>query len=665
MADGGSNGLGSLDEEIRLLGAIVRDDPLFAFLPGVLADAAALDPGSMSFQLLVQELKAAKVPLGDWRDAVRARRHEEPLPAPTPEVEPEPAQDADERPTIKVVPDQLPQNVDELRDALVRDDPNLYQRGGTLVTIAKEPERREPFQRALRVGRSIVLRPGTPRIIELKHGALVLRAARAAAWQRFDHRTKEWMGSLPCKNVIVSFRDSEDAWMSVPPLRGIAETPFLSPSHRIVSKPGYDEETAYFLNPSCDPGPIGPWDSVEEARTASSNALRYMWTEMACDIPFRGLGEPDPASDPDRLVQWLRAVEVPDAFIGVSAVLTLLARPAIIDHGNTLGAVPGLIFEAAGQGSGKSLQMHTVALVATGRAASFMTFPMREGRPDEQELEKVLGACALGDAAIIAFDNIRGQLGGPAIEQRLTTKGSDAFRVLGVSERKVLPWHALIMFSVNNASMNDDMANRVLISRVESAREDPRTRPASSFRHPELLDALARIRPRLVRAALVILKAYLFAREAGATGEVEGSTMGSFEPWSRLIPTAIRWAGGPDILRARPEAGAGSDEETESHATLLRCWPQGWQGQRAVFVLGEAFRLERDIAHGKAPDDGQADVRGAIRSLTRTPEGRVPGPQAFGLALRRLLGRPRNGMRLARSIDTHSKVATWRVDKVG
>lgn len=576
------------------------------------------------------------------------------------------AQEHDERPTLKIVGGQLPELVEQLREALVRDDPNLYQRSGELVTIVREPERREAFTEAKRIGRSILLRTGTPRVTVVQPSALILRAARAALWQRFDRKNHEWYGVDPCPNTVAAFRSSPECWVSIAPLRGILETPGLAPSGRLICKPGYDEETAYVLIPSCDPGPIDEHPTRDHARSA----LRYLWHHMACDFPFRGVGEPAHRydggvyvdTDPERSLQWTKALTVPDAFIGVASVLTLLGRPAI------LGPVPGMIFEAASQGSGKSLQMHAVSMIATGRPASVMTYPMKDGKPNEEELEKVLGAYALSDAAIIAFDNVKGTLGGPGIEQRLTAKKESSFRVLGVSERRTLPWHALILFSINNASMNDDMAQRTLVSRVESPREDPRSRPASSFRHPELLDALEERRDKLVRAALVILRAYISARSRGETAEVDGGTMGSFEAWSRLIPPAILWAGGPNILLAKPEAGSGSDEEAEAHAALLRGWPEAWQGQRASFILDAAFNAEDEARRATRqgmphPPDGLDDVRAAMRALTRTPEGRRPSPHAFGLVLKRLVGKLRDGARLARGRDTHTKVALWSVER--
>ncbi len=651
----------ALDDDIRLLGAVARDNPLVAFSADVIADAATLEPGSVSFQLLVTELKAAKVRIADWRAAVRARRAESEEAAPANGVngvsrthDATHACDVDDRPSIQIVAGELPRAVAQLRAALIADDPNLYQRAGELVMIAREPERRDPYDADERRGRDLVMRPGTPRVRPIQYQALLLRAAQCAIWQKYDKKRGEWAGADPCNNTVGALRSSPDAWTGIPPLRGILETPALAPSGRLINQPGYDEETGYVLLPTCDPGPIEDSPSREKAIAA----LQYLWTQMACDMPFKGVGEPAP-TDPERALQWSKAREVSDAFVGVAAVLSVLARPAIC------GACPGFVFEAAGQGSGKTLQMHTVSVITTGRAAGVMTFPMREGKPDEPELEKVLSAYALADAQTIAFDNIRGTLGGAGLEKVLTAVDTISLRVLGASDLRKLPWSALAMFSCNNVSMNDDTAQRVVVSRIESAREDPRSRPRDTFFHPDLLEALKERRGWLVRAGLVILRSYLSARDRGETAEVDGATWGSFEAWARLIPAALRWAGGPDIMHARPEAGAGSDEEAEAHGFLLRGWPDLWQGQKASFILGEAFRNERDIGLGKAPPDGLDDVRGAIRALTRTPEGRTPSAQPFGMALKRLVGKLRDGRRLAKMIDRHTKVQTWRVEKVG
>ncbi len=49
-----------------------------------------------------------------------------------------------------------------------------------------------------------------------------------------------------------------------------------------------------------------------------------------------------------------------------------------------------------------------------------MTFPMRNGEPAEDELEKILAAYALGGSSLVAFDNITGNLAGAALDKVLT-----------------------------------------------------------------------------------------------------------------------------------------------------------------------------------------------------------------------------------------------------
>src|SRR5262249_17205436 len=147
-----------------------------------------------------------------------------------------------------------------------------------------------------------------------------------------------------------------------------------------------------------------------------------------------------------------------------------------------------------------------------------------------------------------------------------------------------LPWRAVSLFSGNNLTFTDDMAQRTLVSRIESAREEPRKRPLSTFRHPDLLRALRPMRGRLVWCALVVLRAFAAAREAGE--DVPAPTpWGTFGAWAALVPPAIVWAGGPDVCDARPEGGSGGSEEGEAHLQLVNAWRDDWNGLTAKRIL--------------------------------------------------------------------------------
>jgi hypothetical protein len=83
-----------------------------------------------------------------------------------------PHEDPDERPTraqrvIRLHAAELPRIIRESFAALAEQDENLYQRSGALVTIAKEPEREEPYTCDERIGSRVRVRPGTPRIVTL------------------------------------------------------------------------------------------------------------------------------------------------------------------------------------------------------------------------------------------------------------------------------------------------------------------------------------------------------------------------------------------------------------------------------------------------------------------------------------------------------------------
>lgn len=568
-----------------------------------------------------------------------------------------------ERPEIKIVAGELSRMILDTIHALGEGDHNLFHRAGQLVTIARESDRRETYETDVRHGSNILTRPGTPKL----HDAapmLLERADAVASWVRFDARrgerdkghggkaSGEWVAANPDATTIKQIAVRRQ-WAGLRPIRGILETPCLAPSGRIIIAPGYDEETGYVLLPSCDVGEIATAPPQEHAR----RALQWLWIETACDFPFRGLGESDPTADPDRVLRFTKARTITDAFVGIATLLSIFARGAIA------GAVPGGLFEAAGQGSGKSLQIHVQAMIATSRAAGVATYPMRDGKPNEEELEKVLGGYALAGSRIVAFDNIRGLLAGATLEKVLTAVDSVDLRILGASGQHTLPWWAVLLFSGNNMVMSDDVAQRLLVSRLESAWEDPRARPSATFRHADLLGWVKEHRARLVRACLVILRSFLAARASGADVPEPG-TRGSFEAWSRIIPGAIVWAGGPNILGAFPEAGRGGDEEGEAHATLMRYWREDWDGQKASTIVEAIFGGERDRHEGAPANlDGLADARAAVRALTKTRERDMPSAHAFGMKLRGLRGKIRGGRKIYTEVDKSSKAALyWMVD---
>ena len=114
-------------------------------------------------------------------------------------------------------------------------------------------------------------------------------------------------------------------------------------------------------------------------------------------------------------------------------------------------------------------------------------------------------------------------------------------RILGASERRVLPSTTLVLASGNNLTFAGDTSRRAVVCRLDAQVERPDTRPFdfdAACRNP-------RGPPALVVAALTVLRAYVVAgRPAQLT------PMGSFTDWE-WIRGALMWLGHADPADTR------------------------------------------------------------------------------------------------------------------
>jgi hypothetical protein len=210
------------------------------------------------------------------------------------------------------------------------------------------------------------------------------------------------------------------------------------------------------------------------------------------------------------------------------------------------------------------------------------------------------------------------------------------------------------------------MARRLVLGRIESHLERPQDR--TDFKHPDLLGWIAEERPRLVSAALVILRAYA-THDYPDTG---CPRWGSFEEWSRLIPHAMKFAGGPDVLRFRPPD---DDDDAVTDAALLRTLlacleklcgtvaPMHGRQPAEGLTSGEIV----DALFKRTPHEDVFSLRDALRDITQARTAEGPSPQAVGNNLAKYKGRPLNVagrlLRLVKVKDTHKGAGDrWSVE---
>jgi hypothetical protein len=284
-----------------------------------------------------------------------------------------------------------------------------------------------------------------------------------------------------------------------------------------------------------------------------------------------------------------------------------------------------------------------VHVIAFGRHAPHAAFPEK---PEDQE--KLLACYAVDAAAVAFFDNVKGVLGGPSLEGAITSTMVE-FRVLGATVKPRLPWVSVVLVSGNNLALTDDMVRRSLVARLEPQEENPETR--TGFAHEDLLGWCQQDRPRLIAAALTVLRSYA---SHGYPSPNLG-TMQSFNAWSRLVPGAIAFAGGGNLLAARSKGTGAAADELGALSVLLRRLPDlgGGDGLSSRQLVSALYP-----APGKHdPPDGWGDVREALEDLAPVRMG-VPDSKRLGQVLSRFLGRWIDGRRLAAGLSKGTR--KWR-----
>ncbi len=86
-----------------------------------------------------------------------------------------------------------------------------------------------------------------------------------------------------------------------------------------------------------------------------------------------------------------------------------------------------------------------------------------------------------------------------------------------------------------------DLARRMVPIDLDAKTEHPETR--SDFTHKRLLDWVRAERPRLVVAALTVLRAFY---AAGCPKEPDIAEFGGFEAWSDVVCHVLLWCGWDD-----------------------------------------------------------------------------------------------------------------------
>lgn len=253
----------------------------------------------------------------------------------------------------------------------------------------------------------------------------------------------------------------------------------------------------------------------------------------------------------------------------------------------------------------------------------------------------------------VHIDNLSHALGSGALDSALTA-GVIKGRLLGQNKSAEAAMTCVFFASGNNITYAGDMSRRVIPIKFESLLERPEDR--TDFAKPRLRDWVTQERPRLVVAALTLLKAYFVA---GCPKQAI-TAYGSFEEWSDLARSALIWAGCADPCEGRKAIEAESDPGYENLTRLLHCWATCYQSKAVTLnsVIQDIGLRAADII----PNEWN-ELRDALAAFDSRYDGKKLDGKRIGYGLRSIKGRVIGERRLIQAGESH-RIALWAVQHV-
>ena len=391
---------------------------------------------------------------------------------------------------------------------------------------------------------------------------------------------------------------------ALPVLAGIVTAPVFGNDGTLITTAGYHPATRLLYEPAqaFNLPPIPEQPTPQQIATARSLLLDNLLGEF----PFVGEAERAHA---------------------LALLLLPFVRPMIS------GPTPLHMVEKPAPGTGATLMVDAISIIATGMSASVMV----EGR-DEDEWRKRLTAKLREIPSSLLIDNLRRQLDASSVAAALTAPYWED-RVLGKSEMVRFPIRCVWIATGNNPQFSNEIARRMVRIRLDPHEDQPWLR--EGFRYPNLLPWVWQNRARLVTACLTLGRAWIAAGRPR-----HQKTIGSFEGWAQVMGGILAVAGVPGFLGNLEEMYERADAEGTVWRGFVALW---WDrfGTRHVgaadlyeLALQSSIPLARGDEHAKRTSLGQALRRMRDRIYTTGGQrlrvqhvGSAHGVQRWGLEI--------------------------------
>jgi hypothetical protein len=500
--------------------------------------------------------------------------------------------------TLKIIKGEYVQTAEQIESIATTATLPIYSHSEALCRPVTEQRKRHDGQLV------------TVAVLRNYNSASLRRALDPAIrFSKFDGRRKASVACEPPVDIINMVLAGEQKQI-FPPIRGIIGTPVLRPNRTIITTPGYDAETGYYLvdPPEMPPIPAAP------TRDDALKALAVL-DDLLSEFPF--------VDDVSKSVVY-------------SGLITPLVRAAC-------DVVPGHLFTAPKQGSGKSLLVDVAAAIATGERAYAI---LAHKQPEEQD--KQLTGALLEARQIIALDNLTGEIESAVLAQ-VTEREHISVRPLGTSKTVSVMNGFNTYLTGNNVSVAGDNTRRLLVGRVDPKIENPLD---LTFQKQNPVTRVFNTRGEFIAACLTIVLAHI------AQGRPCRLTpTPSYEAWSELVREPLVWLGLPDPTDSM-RAAFDDDPNNATLDALMAAWPSGQTDWTCAELIDAA--QEMDPANPGPLYPGLAD---ALKPIARDRRGFLD-PGVLGNYLRQNRDKIVGGRKITRrSGSAHGGASRWFLTK--
>lgn len=356
-------------------------------------------------------------------------------------------------------------------------------------------------------------------------GAVVIKFVDKAGFAyRLNKVTKFWRYRKDAPVDVSAPKDVVDHlyagdYADYPELRGVADTPFFPASGKLVTADGYDLGSKVYLKNS-----VKGMARVSAKPTDDevADAVAFIKDHVLADFPLGGRTREEILSGVD-----CEDKPIPE----VASMFALILLPFVREMID--GPTPGHLLVKPKPGTGASLLMDTVSIIATGAVTPALAMP-----PDKNEMSKTLTAVLSNGQRIVLFDNINHSVDTGELASAMTTPTYQA-RILGKTQTVEVDVRCAWAFTGNNVNMSSELIRRLHIIPLDARHPDPKSRlPDGGWKHADIRGWATANRAKLVHACLTIIQRWV------ADGMQDGDAkMGSYERWSAVMSGILASAG--------------------------------------------------------------------------------------------------------------------------